>query len=87
MKRFLKKGAREIAKMLPMTDSRGEGWTHHWVIDGSFSRIDYIFASVPMLSAVVPGSARVADSARAGEASDHRPVEVILDTNRMEAGN
>lgn len=83
LKRFLIKGKREITQMLPAVDLNGDVWTHHWKSDGSYSRIDYILASPPMLDAVVPGSAQVVESPQVRQASDHRPVVVQFDPQKL----
>lgn len=75
------RGRTEIAQLLPVADSRDETWTHRYRKEDSYTRVDHIFVS--------PGLARVArikgdratihDGPGVNEASDHRPVVVVLD--------
>jgi endonuclease/exonuclease/phosphatase family metal-dependent hydrolase len=81
LKRFLKKGKRTLTEMLPLLDSRDEEWTHHWASNGSFSRIDYILVSPSMRPAVFDGF--VFDGEGSRVASDHRPVVVRVDTEKI----
>ena len=63
---------------LPLSDDRGERWTHHWGSADIYSRIDYILVSRRLEEDI--------DSARSGiarppywrEASDHCPVFVSI---------
>ncbi len=74
-----KRGKTEIAKLLPAADSRGEGWTHAFRRDDSYTRVDHILVSPGLFAAVRGGAARIYDGAGVREASDHRPVVVTLD--------
>ncbi len=73
-----KRGKTEIARLLPAADSRGETWTHAYRKEDSYSRVDQILVSPPLLSAVHGGAARIHDGPGVREASDHRPVVVEL---------
>ena len=83
LKRFLKKGAHTLTERVPLTDSRGEVWTHHWATEGSYSQIDYFLASPAALPAIVPGSARIVDAPPVSQASDHRPITLMLDPQKI----
>ncbi len=83
LKRFLNKGKREIAQMIPVADSHGDVWTHYWKAEGAYSRIDYILASAPMRLAVVPGSGRIIEGDAVRAASDHRPLTVTIETENL----
>jgi endonuclease/exonuclease/phosphatase family metal-dependent hydrolase len=64
--------------LLPAADSRGELWTHAFRREESYSRVDHIFVSPALRSAVQNGAARIYDGPGVREASDHRPVVVTL---------
>lgn len=73
-----KRGKTDIAELLRAVDSRGEAWTHAYRKEESYSRVDHILVSPGLISAVEGGAARVFDGAGVREASDHRPVVVVL---------
>lgn len=75
------RGARVIAELLPVADSRGETWTHRYRRDDSYTRVDHVLVSPePGLRRAVKGdAARIYDGPGVGEASDHRPVIVTLE--------
>jgi endonuclease/exonuclease/phosphatase family metal-dependent hydrolase len=86
LKRFLVKGKRTLTIMTNPVDSRGEEWTHHWALHGSFSRIDYILTSPAMAPAIVPGSPKIIDIPESTIGSDHRPVVAQIDTEKIGGG-
>jgi endonuclease/exonuclease/phosphatase family metal-dependent hydrolase len=73
-----KRGKTEIAKLLPAADSRGEWWTHAFRREESYSPVDHILVSPLLRGAVQNGAARIYDGPHVSEASDHRPVVVVL---------
>ena len=73
-----KRGKTEIATLLPAADSRGELWTHAFRREESYSRVDHIFVSPRLLPQVRHGAARIYDGEGVRDASDHRPVVVVL---------
>jgi endonuclease/exonuclease/phosphatase family metal-dependent hydrolase len=73
-----KRGATEVAVLLPAADSRGEVWSHVWRKEESYSRVDQILVSPGLMPAVQGGSARIHDGDGVAEASDHRPLVVTL---------
>jgi len=73
-----KRGRLQIAELLPAADSRGEMWTHFYRREESYSRVDHIFVSPGLRSHVQGGAARIYDGPDVREASDHRPVVVVL---------
>jgi endonuclease/exonuclease/phosphatase family metal-dependent hydrolase len=77
-----KRGRTEIATLLPAADSRGESWTHRYRREESYSRVDHIFVSPALLPAVLGNAAQIYDGEGVREASDHRPLFVVL---RLEA--
>ena len=77
-----KRGKTEITVLLPAADSRGEAWTHAYRKEDSYSRVDHIFVSPGLRSAVQNGAARIHDGPGVREASDHRPVLVVFKLER-----
>ncbi|MBM3853078.1 MAG: endonuclease/exonuclease/phosphatase family protein, partial [Verrucomicrobia bacterium] len=74
-----RRGKTQISVLLPAEDSRGETWTHVYRREETYSRVDLIFASPAMQGAVRSGAARVFDGPGVREASDHRPVFVVIE--------
>ncbi len=74
-----KRGKTEISWLLPAADSRGELWTHLYRREETYTRVDQIFVSPGLKSAVKESVARIFDGAGVREASDHRPVSVVLE--------
>lgn len=81
-----KRGKTEISHLLPAEDSRGEKWTHLFRRDESYTRVDHIFVSPGLRSAVRGGSALIVDGDGVREASDHRPVMVTLSLEKPASG-
>src|SRR4051812_25179360 len=77
-----KRGKTEISSLLHGTDSRGEVWTHAWKRDESYSRVDQIFVSPALKDAVADGVARIYDGEGVRDASDHRPLFIVLSSKR-----
>jgi endonuclease/exonuclease/phosphatase family metal-dependent hydrolase len=73
-----KRGKTEITRLLPAADSRGETWTHAYRKEDSYSRVDQILVSPALITAVSNQAARIFDGEGVREASDHRPVVVLL---------
>ena len=73
-----KRGKTTITTLLHGGDSRGEVWTHSFRRDESYSRVDQIFVSPALVSAVRDGAARVYDGDGVTDASDHRPVFAVF---------
>ena len=76
---FLEKGERELSRLLPAEDSRGERWTHVYRRDDSYSRVDHALASRALVDAATQITARIHDGEGVREASDHRPVVVTIE--------
>ena len=73
-----KRGKTELAVLLRAADSRGETWTHAFRKEDSYSRVDHILVSPGLAPSVVGNAAAIYDGASVREASDHRPVFVVL---------
>lgn len=74
-----KRGKTVIAQLLPALDSRGEGWTHAFRKDDTYSRVDHMLVSPALRPVVRGGTARIHDGDGVRAASDHRPVLIVLE--------
>lgn len=74
-----KRGKTPVAQLLPAADSRGEVWTHFFRREETYTRVDHVFVSPGLRGAVRGGAARIFDGPGTREASDHRPVVVVLE--------
>jgi endonuclease/exonuclease/phosphatase family metal-dependent hydrolase len=54
-------------------------WTYGYRREETYSRVDHIFVSAPLRANVRGGTARIYDGGAVREASDHRPVIVVLE--------
>lgn len=72
------RGKTEVAGLLSASDSRGESWTHAYLKEESYSRVDHVLVSPGLRAAVPSGVAQIYDGPSVLEASDHRPVLVRL---------
>lgn len=64
--------------MIPLRDSRGHLWTHHWDYQDVYSRIDYVMVSPILRDLVDRDHSKILDGEETAGASDHRPLLVIL---------
>lgn len=78
---LLRRGKTEIGTLLPGVDSRGETWSYHYRREDSYTRVDLIFVSGALKSAIRERTSRIYDGPGVMQASDHRPVFVVLDLN------
>jgi len=79
--RILKSGKTNLAYYLYSTDKNGRIWTHFWSRGGTYSQVDYVFASMGMLQLLPEGKStrgKIEDSVDTLKASDHRMVLVEL---------
>lgn len=77
-----RRGATQIAHLLPAADSRGENWTYHYAREETYSRVDHILVSAALRPRVQDGVARIYDGDGVAKASDHRPVLMVLQLPR-----
>jgi endonuclease/exonuclease/phosphatase family metal-dependent hydrolase len=63
---------------LPMKDSRGDAWTHHWALHDIYSRIDFITVSRALRPEVDFRASHIIDDPDWSKASDHRPLVGIF---------
>ena len=63
---------------IPLKDSRGHYWTHHWDFQDVYSRIDYVMVSPALKDLVDRDRSKLLDGEEIARASDHRPLLVIL---------
>lgn len=82
LQRLTQRGKTEIARLLPAADTRGETWTHAYRKEDQYTRVDHILASPRLWPAVAEGKARIHDGPGVADASDHRPVVVVLDLDQ-----
>jgi endonuclease/exonuclease/phosphatase family metal-dependent hydrolase len=78
LERLSQRGKTVVSEILPAVDSRGETWTHSYRKEESYSHVDYVMVSPALRSAVQGNVARIYDGEGVREASDHRPVAVVL---------
>jgi len=64
---------RQLYDLRPV-DRWGFCWTHFWAAGDTYERIDYVLASVPVLSEVVLDGVFIPFDSDWYDASDHRPV-------------
>jgi endonuclease/exonuclease/phosphatase family metal-dependent hydrolase len=74
-----RRGRTAIASLLPGADSRGEVWSYFFQREETYSRVDHILVSPGLLPAVRGAAARIYDGEGVGQASDHRPVYVVIE--------
>ncbi len=72
------RGKTRIAELLAAADSRGDTWTHAYRREDSYSRADYMLVSAALKPQVRGAAASIYDGAGVQEASDHRPVFLVL---------
>lgn len=77
-----KRGKTEVADLLPAADSRGEVWTHAFRREETYSHVDHILVSPALLSSVRGSVSKIYDGEGVREASDHRPVLVVLELKK-----
>ena len=63
---------------IPLRDSRGHLWTHHWDYQDVYSRFDYVMVSPILKDLVDRDHSKILDGEETAGASDHRPLLVIL---------
>ena len=75
---FSRRGNLEIAHLVPVSDSRGETWTHRYRRNDAYTRVDHVLVSERLLRSVRDGHGVISDQPDVMRASDHRPVTVRL---------
>jgi len=63
---------------LPLKDSRGHSWTHHWGLHDIYSRIDFITVSRALRPEVDFRASHIIDMPGWEKASDHRALIAIF---------
>lgn len=77
----LQGGANRPDSLMPLAllDSHGEAWTQHWAYEDIYSRFDWIMVSKTLKSEIDAKASRVVDEPACEDASDHRPVMMVLE--------
>ncbi|MDD2764671.1 MAG: endonuclease/exonuclease/phosphatase family protein [Opitutaceae bacterium] len=78
-----RRGRTVIAELLAAADARGDTWTHTYRKEETYTRVDHILVSPGLASAVSGGRAQIYDGPGGREASDHRPVLVRLEMDKL----
>jgi endonuclease/exonuclease/phosphatase family metal-dependent hydrolase len=73
-----KRGRTVVAHLLTAEDTRGETWTHYYRREETYSRVDHILVSPALRPEVRGARAHIHDGPGVRQASDHRPVVVVL---------
>jgi len=63
---------------LNLKDRQGQAWTHYWAYEDLYSRIDWILVNQVLKPEVDTEGSRVIDDPIWNQASDHRPVTMLL---------
>lgn len=63
---------------VPLVDSRGDSWTHYWDYQDVYSRFDYALVSQRLKPEVDYAASYIADDPHWRQASDHRPLLMVL---------
>jgi len=75
------KESMKLVDLRPL-DADGCCWTHWWKREDSYGRIDYAFASPKLLPEIEKDKNRIVQMPFSWlKASDHRPIEVFIDTD------
>lgn len=61
-------------RILPLVDSQGKSWTHHWAFADIYSRIDFLMVSSALMPGVNIAKSGVGCAVEWEVASDHRPL-------------
>ncbi|MCC5025365.1 MAG: endonuclease/exonuclease/phosphatase family protein [Candidatus Synoicihabitans palmerolidicus] len=79
---FEHRGPLAVSRAVRAADSREETWTHFYRRADEYSRVDYVLVSPGLFNAVQGGRAKIWDTVDVLNASDHRPVRVVLNCKR-----
>jgi endonuclease/exonuclease/phosphatase family metal-dependent hydrolase len=78
MRRFYRKGARDIGALVPASDSRGEQWTYFYQKQVNYSLVDGFVVSGSLAPQVEAGDGHIIDTPSVLIGSDHRMVYLDL---------
>ena len=70
--------SRAHMKIIELTDTRGESWTHHWKHEDIYSRIDYVMVNERLDPFIDKSSSKLLDPSDWELASDHRAMLVLI---------
>jgi endonuclease/exonuclease/phosphatase family metal-dependent hydrolase len=66
-------------KIIELSDTRGENWTHHWKHEDIYSRIDFVMVNSRLESHINKKESKLLDPHNWETASDHRPLLILID--------
>ncbi len=78
LRAFYQRGKLTLTEPLRAADGNGETWTHRYLREDIYSRVDYVLASPAARKWVRTTDAKIFDHPETKKASDHRPVLVVL---------
>ncbi len=73
-----RRGAPDALTPLALEDAHGDRWTHHWSVNDTYSRIDFLFVNRTLSPWVDRARSYLFRSPQWREASDHRPLVATL---------
>lgn len=78
LRRFYKRGDLKIGTLAPVSDSRGERWTHYYKREEVYSLVDGFIVSTTLFPEIEHQRGHIADISGMPEGSDHRMVYLDL---------
>ncbi|MEO7932546.1 MAG: endonuclease/exonuclease/phosphatase family protein [Chthoniobacterales bacterium] len=73
-----RKNSDDALRPVDLRDVNGDKWTHYWKTADIYSRIDYVLTSRAATQDVIAEKSHIPRPANWYEASDHRPLVVVL---------
>lgn len=70
---------------LPQTDSQGDDWTYYWAREDRRESIDAIYHWPAEPTPFKLSPIRIVDPSAVMQASDHRPLSIVLESKRIES--
>lgn len=70
--------SRAHMRIIELSDSRGESWTHHWKHEDIYSRIDFVMVNSRLEPHINKKNSKLLDATNWETASDHRPLLIII---------
>lgn len=73
-----KQNTPNFLRSIDLKAENGSRWTHYWEYQDIYSRLDYVFASAPMLQRIDVSNSYILDLPINDPASDHRPLVITI---------